>query len=242
MFVFFWMFSKKTVNVVSVEWIDSSIGNEFLAAGSDFRYECVEYHYEGRNGGVWRVDYSKMDLIGKLLTGGTGKALKPEKFLGIPLACSYNDLYGFFSVKETPIVLSNCYYNIWIDKSYSLLPPDEQLFKTCEIEFLETGDDKDSTKQIVISESFYYNSLIAEENENNTLTTSYYEQYCCGYLRLFVKELECLYTSLRVFRVNEVYYIEQLDSFFQESEVMHLLRLNDELQNTIAMMVKNIDG
>ena len=48
-------------------------------------------------------------------------------------------------------------------------------------------------------------------------------------------------TSLRVFRVNEVYYIEQLDSFFQESEVMHLLRLNDELQNTIAMMVKNID-
>ena len=94
----------------------------------------------------------------------------------------------------------------------------------------------------VISESFYYNSLIAEENENYTLTTSYYEQYCCGYLRLFVKELECLYTSLRVFRVNEVYYIEQLDSFFQESEVMHLLRLNDELQNTIAMMVKNIDG
>ena len=187
--------AKKTVNVVSVEWIDSSIGNEFLAAGSDFRYECVEYHYEGRNGGVWRVDYSKMDLIGKLLTGGTGKALKPEKFLGIPLACSYNDLYGFFSVKETPIVLSNCYYNIWIDKSYSLLPPDEQLFKTCEIEFLETGDDKDSTKQIVINESFYYNSLIAEENENYTLTTSYYEQYCCGYLRLFVKELECLYTS-----------------------------------------------
>jgi hypothetical protein len=223
--------------VVSVEWDESLEWPPRI--GSDFYYQGVRFNFFGFEG--WSIDEKKMTYMGKLFTGGSARRLKPETILGIPVASSYHDLYGYFADGEdVPLAMTNRFDNIWLNSEVELDSPEEEWYRDYSVFNYNSGG-LESFCEDTASSVFSYSELIRSEGTYSIhLSNEAISNYVCWHLKLYCDKVNCIFVSHSIYFIDESYYI--LDQYDEENSTFLLVKLSDIWQERVGECVENLNA